>query len=88
MSDHARRHEESTRSYHVSQNVRAIFLREQTRNWRRADRFLGSPRRYWVTHQRAYCRSLIRGDLVTHRRMFGVSHKHVQPGQAPAERTS
>lgn len=87
MSDKGPRHDDKTRTYRVSQNVRERLLREQTRNWRRAQRDTGAPRRYWVRHQRAYCRDLIRGELVTHRRRFAVSHKSVQPGQSPADQS-
>ncbi len=75
----------AARPYSVSTTVRDLLQRRRPLFWRRAQRQLGSPRRYWLRAQRAYCRNLIRGDLVTHRRMFGVSHKHVQPGQTPAE---
>lgn len=84
MTGHSPHKDDKTRTYHVSQNVRERLLREQTRNWRRAQRDFGSPRRYWVRHQRAYCRNIIRGgELVTHRRQFGISHKSVQSGQSP-----
>jgi hypothetical protein len=86
MSDQGPRAEKKQEAeYNVSADVRQLLLRKQNRNWRRAQRQAGSPRRYWVRSQRAYCRNLIRGDLVAHRRMFGVSHKHVQPGQVPPE---
>lgn len=86
MADHHGPHkDDKTRTYRISQDVRARLLQEQTRNWRRAQRDFGSPRRYWVRHQRVYGRSLIRGDLVTHRRQFGVSHKSVQPGHSAVQ---
>ncbi|GAB4573894.1 MAG: hypothetical protein Kow0077_17770 [Anaerolineae bacterium] len=85
MTEKGPRHDDKARTFRVSQDVRARLLREQTRHWRRAQRGMTSPRRYWVRQQRAFSRNLIRGDLVAHRRMFGISHKHVQPGQTPAE---
>ncbi|MBN2471424.1 MAG: hypothetical protein JXN59_11925 [Anaerolineae bacterium] len=85
MADHGPHKDDKTRTYRVSQNVRERLLQEQTRNWRRAQRDFGSPRRYRVRNQRVYGRSLIRGDLVTHRRQFGISHKSVQPGQSAVQ---
>lgn len=75
----------ATRPYTVSTTVRDLLQRRRPQSWWKAQRSIESPRRYWLRAQRAYCRNLIRGDLVAHRRMFGVSHKHVQPGQTPAE---
>lgn len=74
-----------TRPYEITQTVYDMLRERQTRNWRRAQRHLSAPRRYWLRNQRAFCRNLIRSDLVAHRRMFGVSHKHVQPGQTSAQ---
>lgn len=78
-------HASAARPYSISTTVRDLLQRRRPQFWRQNQRLLGSPRRYWLRAQRAYCRNLIRGDLVAHRRMFGVSHKHVQPGQTPPE---
>lgn len=68
-------------SYRVSPNVRRQFSPSRfPRRMRMQYHRIVSPRRYLANHQRAYSRNLIRGDLVAHRRMFGVSHKSVQSG--------
>jgi hypothetical protein len=84
MSDSGPNHTDR-QHYTVSPQTRKNLQRQQTRFWRRAQRRRISPRRYWTRNQRVRPRSLIQGELITHRRMFGVSHKHVQPGQSPAE---
>ncbi len=81
----ARNHSAQHRPYRVSPFVRTLFMRGRSRiYWQRMQQPGIAPQRYWVRSQRAYVHNLIRGELVTHRRMFGVSHKHVQHGQTPA----
>jgi hypothetical protein len=74
------------RPYHVAPHLRTQFNRRQGRLAQLMDRHNPRLSRAWLHSLRARSRSLIRGDLITHRRMFGVSHKHVQPGEVPAER--
>lgn len=74
------------RPYHVAPHLRTQFMRRQGRLARLMERHNPRFNRGWMRNLRARSRSLIRGDLITHRRMFGVSHKHVQPGEVPAER--
>ncbi len=82
MSDNAPRTDSSERPYTVSAPARARLTKRQTRHWRQLQGpRQPSERRYWVLSLRARQRNPIRGYLVTHRRMFGVSHKSVQPGE-------
>ena len=77
--------EQRDRNYRVSSHVQLEFDgRKHHFAWWRMQNPRVSQRRYWVRSQRAYNNDLIRdGYLVAHRRMFGVSHKSVQPGQVP-----
>ena len=69
----------------ISERLQANWRKQQTRFWRQQRRFM-SRGRYWVRCQRAFQRrDLLRGQLVAHRRMFGVSHKSVQPGEIRSE---
>jgi hypothetical protein len=75
----------SKQPFTVSAQVRSKLNRKQTRYWRQMQQNHLLERRYWVQMLRARQRSPIRGFLVAHRRMFGVSHKSVQPGQVQAD---
>ena len=80
--------DKTQRPYRISQEVQAKLRQKQTRYWKELQR--QRPLRqsyYWLRNLRTRCRNLIRGDLVAHRRMFGVSHKHVQAGASPPEHT-
>lgn len=74
--------------YTVSPQVREQLKKKQKRARQREAARVVSPR-YWRGRFRALRRSMIRnGMLITHRRMFGVSHKSVQPGQKPVQNES
>ena len=75
----------SQRPYHVAPHLRTQFNRRQGRLAQLMDRH-NPGGRAWMRRLRTRSRSLIRGDLIAHRRMFGVSNKHVQPGEVPTER--
>lgn len=75
------------RPYRISAMLREKLGKQKKRYWNHIQRLRSVRRNYWLqTHSRL--RDPIRGMLVTHRRMFGVSHKSVQPGQSPLERGS
>ncbi len=73
------------RPYRIAPTLRAHFDRRQSHLAMLGRRARLQQRRYW-TRVRERRRNLIHGALITHRRMFGVSHKHVQPGEVPAEK--
>ena len=73
------------RPYRVAPHLRTQLNRRQHRLAQLMERHNPRFNRAWTRGLRARSRSLIRGDLITHRRMFGVSNKHVQPGEVPAE---
>lgn len=80
--------DQQDRPYRLSPRL----LNQRRRRQRRYQRLVSQQqsarkrRRYFVNSQRAYCRDLIQGELVAHRRQFGVSHKSVQPGEGGAHR--
>lgn len=80
--------DKTQRPYKVSREVQEKLRQKQTQYWKELQRQRPFRQRYyWLRNLRTRCRSLIRGDLVAHRRMFGVSHKHVQPGESHSEHT-
>jgi len=85
MSDNAPRTNGAATTVTISPRLRAKLARQQTRYWRRMAQRHPQEQRYFVRNVRALARNPIRGQLVTHRRMFGVSHKSVQPGQKMEE---
>ncbi len=69
------------RPYEVSPQARAFLGRARRRLLSEA----AARTAHWRERIQTQRRSLIRGLLVTHRRMFGISHKHVQANQRAAE---
>ena len=76
-------------SYRLAPPVQRRFDRQHIHSRRTLNRQAQQrARRDAWRSMRAQERNSIRGGfLVPHRRMFGVSHKHVQPGAAPVERS-